>query len=110
MQLNSARLRLLPFLAGALTLLSAACNDLTAPLPKVDGTYTYQSRSPDFVSLNRTGTVKIEDFDRRTASFTGTFDFVSATGEHETGFLTGAFVTREHIYFRFLNTRFQVHE
>ena len=114
MQLISRwRLRALParaLLVGALGLFATACNDLTEPLPRVDGTYTYQSFSPDFVALNRNGTVKIEDFNRRSATFSGTFDFVSATGEHETGFLTGAFVTRDHIYFRFLNTRFQVHE
>ncbi len=90
--------------------LSYGCNDLTDPLPSIAGTYTYQSRSGDFSSLNRNGTITIDDFDRRTARFTGTFDFVNDAGVHATGGLLGAFVTRDHIYFRFLNSQFEYHE
>jgi hypothetical protein len=91
-------------------LLFSGCNDLTDLLPGIAGTYTYQSRSSDFVSLTRNGVVTIDDFDRRTASFTGTFDFTDDAGRHVTGSLLGAFVTRDHVYFRFLNSRFEFHE
>jgi hypothetical protein len=108
----SRRLRragvLAAMLAGGVS--SSSCNDLTDPLPGIAGTYTYQSRSADFVSLNRNGVVTFEDFDRRTASFAGTFDFTDDAGRHITGSLLGAFVTRDHIYFRFLNSHFEFHE
>jgi hypothetical protein len=90
--------------------LLGSCNDLTDPLPGIAGTYTYQSRSSDFVRLNRNGVITIDDFDRRTAAFSGTFDFVNDAGEHVTGGLLGSFVTRDHIYFRFLTSHFEFHE
>jgi len=96
--------------ACASILLLGSCNDLTDPLPGISGTYTYQSRSSDFVRLNRNGVITIDDFNRRTAAFTGTFDFVNDAGEHVTGGLLGSFVTRDHIYFRFLNSHFEFHE
>ena len=67
---------------AAAALVLGSCNDLTDPLPSIAGTYTYQSRSSDFVRLNRNGTITIDDFNRRSANFTGTFDFTNNAGEH----------------------------
>ena len=88
----------------------AGCNDLTAPLPSIAGTYQYTSSSELYTSLNRTGTLTIVDLDPRTARFDGDFTYIAIDGRQVSGQLTGAFVRPDRIYFRFLTDRFQYHE
>jgi hypothetical protein len=95
----------LPLLAIA----CVACNDLTEPLPAIQGTYDYVAVSSSFTSLNRRGTITIVDSNPRTASFDGTFSYVDPSGS-VTGRLIGAFVTPNHVWFRFLDERFLFHE
>jgi len=93
-----------------LVVLTASCSDLTAPLPSIAGTWQYTVTSPRFISHNRTGTIRIVDDDPRTARFDGSYTFHDAAGESRSGLLTGAFITRDSIWFRFIDTRFEVHE
>ena len=89
--------------------LFCACSDLTEPLPPIQGTYSYVSSSL-VPRLDRRGTITIVDFDRRTARFEGTFQFVDADGDNRTGTLIGAFIQRDRIWFRFLDERQLYHE
>lgn len=98
---------------GALLLFVAAasaCNDLTEPLPRVQGTYDYAATSTQFPSLNRRGTLSILDLDRRTARFEGTFQYVTANGQSVSGQLIGAFTSQNRIWFRFLHEQQVFHE
>ncbi len=99
--------------SGLVLLLSlglVGCNDLTEALPEIQGVYAYSSSSLDSPSRNRFGTLTIFDFDRRSARFEGTYQYVTAGGTSMTGQLIGAFVERERIWFRFLDERQFFHE
>jgi hypothetical protein len=87
---------------------AVACNDLTEPLPSIDGPYDYISTGA--AARTRRGSILIIDRDRRTARFDGTFDYVSSDGETVSGALTGAFMSTNRIWFRFLTERFEYHE
>jgi hypothetical protein len=88
----------------------AACNDLTAPLPTIAGSYSYVSAGGDEPSRQRQGTIIIVDRDRRTARFDGNFTYVSNDGSSVTGALIGGFMTTDRIWFRFLTEPFEFHE
>ena len=87
----------------------AACNDLTEPLPSIAGTHAYEVTAPNG-ALARRGFVRIADSDTRTARFDGTFSYTTGDGRNVTGNLTGAFITRDSVWFRFLDERFVYHE
>ncbi len=92
-----------------LALAMTSCNDLTAPLPAIEGTFDYASFSSD-VSLNRRGSLNIVDTNRRTARFEGTFQYVTGSAAPKTGRLIGAFMAPNRIWFRFLDERAVFHE
>jgi hypothetical protein len=92
------------------SVLAAGCNDLTDPLPSIAGSYDYTSFSSEFISLNRRGSITIVDTDRRTARFDGTYQFSVGTAAPVTGNLIGAFVTPDHIWFKFLDHPTVFHE
>ena len=89
--------------------ITSGCNDLTEPLPAIAGTYRYASTSSTFPSLTRRGTITIVDADRRTARFDGEFE-ITAGGDLIRGRLSGAFMSADRIWFRFLNEKFEYHE
>lgn len=93
---------------GLLLVCTVACNDLTEPLPAVAGTYDYVSAGAP--ARTRQGSITIVDQDRRTARFDGTFVYVTSAGSTVSGALTGAFMSANRIWFRFLTERFEYHE
>jgi hypothetical protein len=103
---NRFRALILPGLAFC----AAACNDLTEPLPTIQGTYAYRSTSQVSPAHNREGMITIVDSDPRSARFDGSYQYVTADGERVAGQLIGAFVHSERIWFRFLDERQFFHE
>jgi len=89
---------------------AAGCNDLTAPLPDISGNFDYSAFSPDYVSLNRRGTITIVDDNLLTARFDGTYSYSVGSAAPVTGRLIGAFVTPDRIWFRFLDSPVVFHE
>src|SRR5687767_13980317 len=87
-------------LALFVALFLVACNDLTAPLPSIAGTYQYSAVNSAIPAHNRQGVIRIEDEDRRTARFDGTYSYSLADGSVVSGRLTGAFVAPTRIWFR----------
>jgi len=85
---------------------SGACNDLTDFTPRIAGTYEYVATG----SLNRRGTLIIEDWDARTARFDGTFLYQTLSGQSVGGRLVGAFISEDRIWFRFLTEPQLTHE
>jgi hypothetical protein len=98
------------FLLISIVLASAGCQDLTEPLPAIEGRYDYSVVGPGSLGLNRQGTLEILDANRRTASFEGTFEYTTASFERVTGKLVGAFVTPSRVWFHFLNEPGVYHE
>ena len=86
-----------------------ACNDLTAALPNIEGTYEYATASPA-PRLNRRGSISITDSDPRTARFDGSYEYIDGTGRRLNGQLVGAFVQTERIWFRLLDEPQVFHE
>jgi hypothetical protein len=86
-----------------------ACNDLTEPLPPIDGSYEYTTTG-GVASLNRRGTVTIVDVDPLSARFEGTFEYRTRGGQTASGQFIGAFIERDRIWFRFLDEKLLVHE
>jgi hypothetical protein len=95
--------------AVAVAVLASGCADLTDLLPPIQGTYTYVSSS-NVPLLDRRGTITIADFDRRSARFEGTYQYVAADGASRSGSLLGAFMRTDRIWFRFLDEQQLVHE
>lgn len=93
-----------------LLLVVGGCNDLTTPLPPLTGTWQYAVTSAEFVRHNRVGSIRIVDDDPRSARFDGTYSFRNAQGETLSGSLIGAFITRDSIWFRFVDNRLEYHE
>ena len=89
---------------------AAACNDITEPLPSIEGIYSYNSTGGLNPARQRQGSITIIDRDRLTAGFVGTFAYTSIDGNSTSGDLIGAFMTRDRIWFRFLTEPFEYHE
>ena len=100
------RNRLLP----AVFLLLAACNDLTEPTQSIAGEYQYDVVDSFNGSNTRNGKITIFDDDRRTARFTGTFNYRDGQGRVVQGHLQGAFTSADSVWFQFLDERFVYHE
>ena len=95
------------FFAG---LLHVGCNDLTAPLPAIAGSYQYVATSTVSARHKRIGTIRIFDDDPLSARFDGSYSFTNGYGELISGQLVGAFITRDSIWFRFVDDRLEYHE